>query len=85
MNSSILRLFNGVYAHQKDTSYDHLPYQKRMISHGYILDPCISPSQELLDEIESIIGISGEKMNQSFHKSYQELDSFLKLVNQQYH
>jgi hypothetical protein len=38
--------------------------------HGYVLDPAITPDEGLLTAIEAVVGISGEKANAAFHKSW---------------
>jgi len=65
---SILQLFNSVELNGAAT-VENAP-QKRMIKNGYILDPRIEPSNQLLDLIEETVGLSGEKANASFHKSW---------------
>lgn len=66
---STLRLFNAV---QVDKKLEKLSFQQmeRTVKHGYILDSSITTSDDVLNQIENIIGISGEKANSSFHKSW---------------
>ena len=75
MNAATLRLFNAIRIKSKNqTKLSHPPeVTKRTIQNGYIIDPHIFIGHEkhdLLDEIETIVGISGEKANASFHKSW---------------
>lgn len=70
MKKALLRLFNAVYTENKEEiplSKEHL---ERTVKQGYIIHPFIIQLPETLDYIESIIGISGEKANASFHKSW---------------
>ena len=69
MNAATLRLFSAIISEQepKEILSDIL---KRTIRNGYILDPAIQPSESLLEVIESVVGISGEKANAAFHKSW---------------
>lgn len=85
-NQSTLRLFNAI---QIDTSLinsqekvDPSTYQKvlkRTIRNGYLLDHKIIMIDkyeflnEVLGEIEQVVGISGEKINKSFHKSWRKI------------
>ena len=71
MNSATLRLFNSVFVDNFKESHE-IPQDilGRTIQNGYILDPRIRPDAKLLDEIEEIVGISGEKANAAFHKSW---------------
>jgi len=67
-----LRLFNAVQVSDEDHISNVTPQLlKRSVSHGYLLGPTIQCSDGLLDVVESIVGISGEKANASFHKSWQ--------------
>jgi hypothetical protein len=70
MEKATLRLFNAIQVNSKD--YKEIPRAvlERTIRHGYVLDPAIKPEDSLLDSIEAVIGISGEKANASFHKSW---------------
>jgi hypothetical protein len=71
MNVATLKLFNAVLTEDKDRRHEQSPeLLKRMITNGYILDPAVEPNEELLSTIEDIVGISGEKANASFHKSW---------------
>lgn len=70
MHTATLRLFNTIQVSErelKEVVYDVL---ERTIRNGYVLDPAIEPSAALLDVIESVVGISGEKANVAFHKSW---------------
>jgi len=71
-NKATLRLFTAIQIEkdwfQKDKN--HSKFYERMVKNGYLLDPRIVATEELLDEIEEIVGISGEKANSSFHKSW---------------
>jgi hypothetical protein len=73
MNSTIatLKLFNGVQIDNENFLYD-IEYRKleRTIKNGYIIEPKIYPAIALTEDIEKIIGISGEKANTTFHKSW---------------
>jgi hypothetical protein len=78
MMISTLRLFNAVQVDKlldiemrekvlQDTNKADL---ERMISNGYVLDPSILFDDQMLDAIEKVVGISGEKANATFHKSW---------------
>lgn len=83
---ALLRLFNGIRIgkgsrkRKPDTSV-----LKRTIKNGYVLSPKITPTDELLKTIEKLIGISGEKANAAFHKSWRVVhdSSMEELVLQQ--
>lgn len=65
-----LRLFNAVQVEAKADSLDQRATIERTIRNGYILDPAIEPTADLLTEIDEVVGISGEKANAAFHKSW---------------
>lgn len=70
MQTATLRLFSAIQVvdrGQKSTSQD---VHERTVPNGYILHPSIQASEKLLATIESIVGISGEKANAAFHKSW---------------
>ena len=65
-----LRLFNAVPVETKEDTKVTKKVMKRTIAHGYILQPEIKADDAMLDTIEKVIGISGEKANAAFHKSW---------------
>lgn len=68
--NATLNLFKAVQVDsQKDQEFD-LNTIMRMIKNGYILQSNIRPTQKTLSEVESIVGIGGEKLNSSFHKTW---------------
>ncbi len=70
MKTATLRLFNAIQIDRQEACI-HLPATlERTIRNGYVLDPAIQGEDGLLDTIESVIGISGEKANAAFHKSW---------------
>jgi hypothetical protein len=70
MNTELLRLFNAVYVTSKEEKPINPAFLERGIMNGYVLSPYIDASVSLLETIESVVGISGEKANASFHKSW---------------
>lgn len=71
MLNETLRLFNAIQVDVKQSDITHTQdVLERTIKNGYVLDPSISTDYTLLNKIESIVGISGEKANASFHKSW---------------
>lgn len=85
MNKPLLKLFHGVFVSSKRKKKIPSDVMERTIRNGYVLHPAIRPEESLLDEIEGIVGISGEKANASFHKSWKVIrdSSDLSLVIQQ--
>jgi len=71
MIKETLRLFNAIQVELCGSTEAINPPLERTIKNGYILDPAIQPTEELLDIIESVVGLSGEKANAAFHKSWQ--------------
>jgi hypothetical protein len=70
LTMATIRLFNAVQIFG-DQKYDIAPdVLQRGIRNGYILDSRIKTDGFLLDTIEKIVGISGEKANAAFHKSW---------------
>ena len=70
MNRALLRLFNAVLV-EDDVGQDiSAAVLERTTRNGYVLDPRIRPEDDLLNTIEDIVGISGEKANAAFHKSW---------------
>ncbi len=70
MNKATLRLFNAIEVNNKDNKNIPQSILARTIQNGYILDSAIEPEEELLDLIESVVGIAGIKANSAFHKSW---------------
>jgi hypothetical protein len=70
MIESTLRLFNSVQVKDKTPKIYANPPLERMLKNGFILDPSIPLSDELLKRIEKAVGLSGKQMNASFHKSW---------------
>ncbi len=85
MMSATLRLFNAVQVDCKQGENIPQAVFERTIKNGYILDPSISPEKDLLDAIEGVVGISGDKANAAFHKSWSVVQnaSMASLVIQQ--
>lgn len=69
-HTATLRLFNAIQTENKNKRHGDTDILGMTIKNGYILDPAINPTSDILNEIESIVGISGEKANQAFHKSW---------------
>ena len=85
-NLATLRLFNSIQIDGKYKEFSSSSIiSKRTIQNGYILHPNINPTDSLLKEVESVVGISGEKVNSSFHKSWSTIkgSSIESLVIQQ--
>lgn len=70
MRTALLRLFNGIRVNADETVMIPEAVLERTVRHGYILSGGITPDMSLLDDIEQLIGISGEKANATFHKSW---------------
>jgi hypothetical protein len=71
MEKAMLRLFNAVQVVSKDVDQKaDVDLLKHTVKNGYILDSAIKPTASLLNIIESVVGISGEKANAAFHKSW---------------
>lgn len=70
MNTSLLKLFNAVQVHEKKAHKTPSGLLERAVRNGYVLDPAIQATDSLLDTIEQVIGVSGEKANSAFHKSW---------------
>jgi hypothetical protein len=69
-NKSTLKLFKAVQIEQKvehDVSWKLL---ERSISNGIVFEPTVEVTRSLLDSVEEIYGIGGEKLNSAFHKSW---------------
>jgi len=85
MQQAALKLFKAVQVDERNPRGISQDITERTIRHGYVLEPAIIPDEKLLDVIESVIGLSGEKANAAFHKSWQVVqdESIEKLVLQQ--
>ena len=73
MKTELLRLFNSVLVTDKTARSVEKSILERTIKNGYILHPAIKSDAKLLGEIEKVIGISGEKANAAFHKSWAKI------------
>ncbi|MEM7184922.1 MAG: hypothetical protein AAF518_28775, partial [Spirochaetota bacterium] len=65
-----LRLFNAILVETKSNTKISQALLQRTIRNGYFLEPSIPVDENLLVKIESLLGISGEKANAAFHKSW---------------
>jgi hypothetical protein len=85
METSTLRLFNAIQVNDKNENYFDEKVFKHTVQNGYVLDSSICPTTTLLNKVEKIVGISGEKANASFHKSWKIIkeSSIEELVLQQ--
>jgi len=70
INLQTLRLFNSIQTDNTHKTNNDVKYLKRTINNGYILDSKIFPNEDLLNDIESIIGLNSKEANSSFHKSW---------------
>ncbi|MEM7029153.1 MAG: hypothetical protein AAF629_06285 [Chloroflexota bacterium] len=70
MRKATLRLFNAVQISEQATTVTATSVLERTIQHGYIFDPAINPTEAMLNDVEDVVGISGEKANAAFHKSW---------------
>jgi hypothetical protein len=75
MIKATLRLFNAVQVDSKHNRKIPQAVFERTIKNGYVVDPSILPENDLLDTIESVVGISGDKANAAFHKSWSVVKS----------
>lgn len=75
MNKATLRLFNAIQVPKFKVKSVHNLLLDQTVKNGYVLSPQVAAvaSPNLLKEIESIIGISGEKANNTFHKSWEKV------------
>ncbi len=71
MQQAILRLFRAVQIVAPNPGAIPRTVAERTIRNGYLLDPAITPSEELLDEIDAVMVLSGEQANAAFHKSWE--------------
>jgi hypothetical protein len=67
---ALLRLFNAVQVTDHSNKETNDLFVKHAISNGYVLSPDIDVTEELLKKIDSVIGLNGKQLNQSFHKSW---------------
>lgn len=72
MNSTqaTLKMFNAIQIFERKENTIDYSLLSRMIKNGYIVDSSVNVTPKLLNTIENILGISGEKANSSFHKSW---------------
>lgn len=81
IHQATLRLFKAIQISTPTPAEMPPAILERCLSHGYLLDPAIEPTEEVLTAIESVVGLSGEKANATFHKSWTIVqDSPLKLL-----
>lgn len=70
MYKETLRLFNAVQVDDKKVKNISEGVMQSTIRNGYVLSPTIQPNNKMLSIINQVVGISGEKANASFHKSW---------------
>lgn len=71
--NALLTLFNAVQVKDKVEKVYEFDQLEKMIKNGFIVEPHVKLTNSLFNEIESHIGIGGEKLNRSFHKSWQKV------------
>lgn len=73
MNHATLLLFNAVQIDEKKSTNNLL--LDKTVKDGYVLSPEVAAiaTPSMLADISKMIGISGEKVNSSFHKSWQKI------------
>lgn len=71
--NALLTLFNAVQVKDKVEHEYNFDQLSRMIKNGFIVEPSIKMNEVLFKAIESHMGIGGEKLNQSFHKSWNKV------------
>ncbi len=86
---ALLSLFNAVELSSDSEEYS-IRYSsfKKMISNGYIMDSRIIPTTSLINLVDELVGIGGEKLNSSFHKSWGTVSNallFQLLIEQIFH
>ena len=71
MNIASLTLFNSIYVEaDKNSSSFSKKFLGRTVPRGYLITEDVPSDESTLRDIESVIGISGEKANATFHKSW---------------
>ncbi len=81
LQGATLRLFHAIQIEKRVSGKIPEEIVKRTIRNGYLLDPSIPPDPQLLNQIERVVGLSGEKLNAAFHKSWQVVrDSSLEIL-----
>lgn len=75
MQKAVLRLFNAVHIEKQGDVHVSQTVLQRTIKNGYVLEFGLKPEQSLLDTIESVVGLSGERANSTFHKSWEVVQS----------
>lgn len=85
MIKATLRLFNAVQVESRQNRNIPQAVYERTIRNGYVLDPSILPEDDILEAIERVVGLSGEKANAAFHKSWSVVQnaSMESLITQQ--
>lgn len=75
INKSTLRLFNAIQVGEKKEGQIHPTLWANTIPHGFIVSPVVAGviDDDLLKDIKEVVGISGEKANNSFHKSWKKI------------
>ncbi len=74
MEKALLRLFNAVQTENESVIEKNESYLIKTVKSGFVCDPRIKLTLKTLKTIESIVGISGEKANAAFHKSWRVIE-----------
>lgn len=73
-NESTLRLFNSLVVPDEATNHTQSANLiAETVSRGYVLSPKINAKPSTLQDVENVIGLSVEKANASFHKSWHKV------------
>ena len=73
MLDATLRLFKAVQIKNCETDNVDQDTHAVTIPYGYVLDPRIEPTPELLEVINNRVGVTGEQANAAFHKSWEKI------------
>lgn len=70
VNAETVRLFNSILVGTKDVPTLSEETLLRGVQNGYFLDQHIEATEEVLSAIEANVGVSGEQVNKTLHKSW---------------
>jgi len=70
-----LRLFRAIQVEHSAASSVDPEMLRTTLAQGYILDPAIAASNELVRAVTAEIGLSSQEINATFHKSWEKIKS----------
>lgn len=75
MERATLRLFKAIQTENDERTKRSDTFTQECVRNGFVVDPRVKLTNDRINTIKEIVGISGEKANSSFHKSWSVIEN----------